>query len=148
MAYSTNPVGVLWNNGERGEEWMWKSEAEICALVNSNSCLRPFKRMVFFWEALRPIYSIRWGLYHAHGFRLASIQSPFLDILTCIKPRRDQLLILNNLARGACGSTDLIHSILKESKTRLLSDTQGIFGDAIERREVHSVLNNDQRRDQ
>ena len=116
-AYSTNPVRVLLEQcGERGEEWMWKSETERCAFVNSYSCLRPLNRMVFFWEASRPIYSIRWGLFCVHGLRLASIQPPFLGILPCMKPRCDQLLLLNNLVRGASGSASRIH-LIKELDT-------------------------------
>ena len=42
------------------------------------------KKMVFFWEALRPIYSVRWGLFCVHRLRLASIQSPLFDLFLCI----------------------------------------------------------------
>ena len=118
-------LGFFWNNGGRGEEWMWFSEVEICTLVDSYSCLRPFKRVVFFLEVLKLIYSVRWELFCVHEFRLASIQPPFLDVLLCIKTKHNQHLILNILVRGASGIAGRIHSILKESETRSILYTQG-----------------------
>ena len=69
----------------------------------------------------------------AVGFTLAEAlvyletgtQPQMMNLLLCMKSRRDQLLILNNLAGG---SADRIHSILKEaSETQLMlkgSETQ------------------------
>ena len=39
--------------------------------------------------------------------------------------RRDWYPMLNNLTRGASGSADLIHLVLKESETRSIFDSQG-----------------------
>ena len=49
------------------------------------------------------------------------------------RQRRDQLLILNKLVRGASASADCIHFILKESlEMQSTSDTQLTAGDAID----------------
>ena len=70
----------------------------------------PFVRMVFKRQALKPCVSR--GLLRGHGFRLHSIQPPFLDQLPCIKYTIFLLYYLYFVAILACDERK--HWILRD----------------------------------
>ena len=108
------------NNGRKGKQWMWK-----CVVVCFwNTCGMSCQLLIFevIWDNCvllggleRPIYSVSLGLFWLHGFRLPSIHPLLRHLLFCIKPRCDQLLILNNLVTE---STDRIYPFLKGQNMR------------------------------